>query len=229
MTSRILFETELAELKKKLVDMSHYALDGYERLVAAMLADDYDTLRLLQENDRTIVEMQRSVEADCLHLMTKQQPVAGDLRLISAVLKSVSHLERIGDHVIDIAEILQRRECEKQNGSGGALLRESCGGTLVKMFQAAFGMLEEAVKAFASEDVELAEKVIAEDDVVDEAFQRVKVEMMEAICTQTMDADQVVDNLMLAKYLEKMGDHAVGIARWGIFRVTGDMEGKELY
>lgn len=221
MSPRIMFEQELAQLKEKVAEMGSYAQVGYDRLVVAMLGNDYETIKMLQENDGKIVDMQRSIEADCLRLMTKQQPVAKDLRLVSAALKVVSDIERIGDHVIDIAELLMRRVGED--------LQDSCGQTLIHMFNEAGKMLRESLDALWDGDVELAKAVVDMDDVVDECFNRVKEEMMEAIRNQSMDADCVVDNLMVAKYLEKMGDHAVNIAEWAIFRVTGDMEGIALY
>lgn len=221
MSPRILFEQELAELKEKVAEMGSYAQVGYERLVVAMQGNDYETINRLQENDGKIVDMQRSIEADCLRLMTKQQPVARDLRLVSAALKVVSDMERIGDHVIDISELLMRR--------AGEDLQQSLGQTLVSMFSEAGKMLSESADAFLYGDVELANTVIEMDDIVDDHFNRVKEEMMEAIRNQSMDADHVVDNLMVAKYLEKMGDHAVNIAKWAMFRMTGDMEGITLY
>lgn len=221
MSPRMLFEQELAELKEKVAEMGSYAQVGYDKLLTAMLGNDFETIHQLQENDGKIVNMQRSIEADCLRLMTKQQPVARDLRLVSAALKVVSDIERMGDHVIDISELLMRR--------AGENLQESCGQTLVSMFHEAGKMLSESADAFLDGDVELANAVVERDDVVDEHFNRVKEEMMEAIRAQSMDADRVVDNLMVAKYLEKMGDHAVNIAKWAVFRMTGDMEGNLLY
>lgn len=221
MSPRNLFEQELVQLKEKIAEMASYAQVGYDRLMVAMLANDYETIKELQENDGKIVDMQRSIEADCLRLMTKQQPVAKDLRLVTAALKVVSDIERIGDHVIDISELLMRRKNED--------LRTSQGETLVSMFGEAGKMLSESADAFLDGDIALAKAVVDMDDVVDDCFNRVKEEMMNAIREQSMDADSVVDNLMVAKYLEKMGDHAVNIAKWGIFRVTGDMEGNTLY
>ena len=221
MSPRMMFEQELVQLKDKVAEMGSYAQVGYDRLMVAMLGNDYGTINELQENDGKIVDMQRSIEADCLRLMTKQQPVARDLRLVSAALKVVSDMERIGDHVIDIAELLMRRYKED--------MQPSLGATLVSMFHEAAKMLSESVDAFLDGDVELANAVIEMDDIVDDHFNRVKEEMMEAIRNQALDADRVVDNLMVAKYLEKMGDHAVNIAKWSVFRMTGDMEGNTLY
>ena len=221
MSPRIMFEQELAELKEKVAEMANYAQRGYDRLVVALQDNDFETINQLQENDGKIVDMQRSIEADCLRLMTKQQPIARDLRLVSAALKVVSDIERVGDHVIDIAELLMRRVGEDLDASLGA--------TLVAMFGESSKMLSESVDAFLDGDVKLASAVVKMDDIVDDYFNRVKIEMMDAIRTQSLDADRVVDNLMVAKYLEKMGDHAVNIAQWAIFKVTGDIEGIVLY
>lgn len=221
MSPRIMFEQELAELKEKVAEMANYAQRGYDRLVVALQDNDFETINQLQENDGKIVDMQRSIEADCLRLMTKQQPIARDLRLVSAALKVVSDIERVGDHVIDIAELLMRRAGEDLDASLGA--------TLVAMFGESSKMLSESADAFLDGDVKLASAVVKMDDIVDDYFNRVKIEMMDAIRTQSLDADRVVDNLMVAKYLEKMGDHAVNIAQWAIFKVTGDIEGIVLY
>ncbi len=221
MSPRVSFDHELEMLKDKVAEMSIYAQAGFERLVEVMLQNDFETMDRLQENDGKIVNMQRDIEATCLRMMTLQQPVARDLRIVSSTLKVVSDIERVGDHVIDIAEILMRRQGED--------LKASCGKTLEEMFHAAGKMLRESVDAFLEGDVELAKAVVEMDDVVDDYFNRVKEEMMEAIRAHSMDADRVVDNLIVAKYLEKMGDHAVNIAEWGIFRITGDMEGMALY
>lgn len=221
MAPRIIFEQELELLKNKVKEMSERAESSYERLVEAVKHEDRDTLKLLLDNDRQMMDMQRSIEAKCLTLLTKQQPVARDLRLVSASLKVVTDIERIGDHVSDIAELYLRMNGNISEGEYEALL--------MTMMEEAKEMLREAVEAFVEGHEETAKAVIDRDDVVDDLFNQVKEKMMEAIRGQSLDADKVVDYLMVAKYLEKIGDHAVNIGEWALFRQTGDMQGVKLY
>lgn len=221
MSPRIFFEQELENLKQKVADMAERAELSYDRLIVAIRGNDRETLKQLLDNDRQMIDMQRSIEAKCLTLLTKQQPVARDLRLVSSALKVVTDIERVGDHVSDIAELYLRMGNIYADGCYEQLLDE--------MLEEAKSMLLEGVEAFVNGDEEMAKKVIAHDDVVDDAFNKMKEMMMRAIRNQDLDADKVVDYLMVAKYLEKIGDHAVNIGEWAIFLVTGDMQGVELY
>lgn len=221
MAPRMIFEQELEQLKEKMREMGEYAQIEFDRLCLAVKGNDRETLEQLQDEDRRIVDMQRSIEARCLALMTKQQPVARDLRLVSAVLKAVTDLERIGDHVADMAELFLRRTVPVGQAEGDDLL--------MLMLEEARVMFREAAEAFSEGDGETARLVIDSDDAVDALFNQIKEKMMEAIRSQSLDADSVVDNLMLAKYLEKVGDHAVNIGEWTLFRVTGEIGGREIY
>lgn len=221
MTPRVLFDMELESLKNKVTEMSERAERSYERLITAIIHSDRETLKLLLDNDRQMLDMQRSIEAKCLTLLTKQQPVAKDLRLVSASLKVVTDIERVGDHVSDIAELYLRM--------GSRETGEEYEEILFCMMDAAKKMLAEAVEAFVDGNESVAAEVIAEDDVVDDLFNQVKDMMLGAIKEQSLDADKVVDYLMVAKYLEKIGDHAVNIGEWAIFRMTGEMQGVKLY
>ncbi len=216
MSPRILFEQELETLKDKVTEMGERAEISYNKLLLALKAGDRETLTQLLDNDRQMVDMQRSIEAKCLTLLTKQQPVARDLRLVSAALKVVTDIERIGDHVTDLAELFLRVE------PGYPLLEKEP--TLGRMMHATGEMLHEAVEAFVNEDAPAAQKVIDKDDEVDDFFNEIKDEMITIIKAKEQDADKVVDVLMMAKYLEKIGDHAVNIGEWTIFQKTGDIE-----
>lgn len=221
MAARILFDQELELLKNKVKEMSERATASYDKLVVAVNHNDRETLKLLLDNDRQMLDMQRSIEAKCLILLTKEQPVAKDLRLVSASLKVVTDIERIGDHVSDIAELYLRMSRMDAEGEYESLL--------AIMMEEAKEMLKEAVEAFVNGSENAAREVIAQDDVVDDLFNQVKEKMMDAIREQSLDADRVVDYLMVAKYLEKIGDHAVNIGEWALFRMTGDMQGVKLY
>ncbi len=221
MAPRMVFEQELEQLKEKIKGMGEYAGIGLNKLLLALKADDREALKQLLDSDRQIVDMQRRIEAGCLALMTKQQPVARDLRLVSAALKAVSDLERIGDHVSDMAELFLRRNTGVGEKEGDEIL--------LNMLEEARTMFREAVESFVEGDAETARMVIDSDDGVDALFNQMKDKMMEAIRTQSLDADSVVDNLMIAKYLEKVGDHAVNVAEWTLFQLTGEIGGMEIY
>lgn len=221
MSPRIYFEQELESLKGDVTEMAGRAELSYERLLYAVKANDAETLTKLLDNDRIMTDMQRHIEAKCLFLLTKEQPVARDLRIVSAALKVVTDIERVGDHVTDIAELCLRRKEFAKDGD--------CEGKLLLMMEEAKEMLHKAVDAFVAGDLERAKHVIERDDVVDNLFNEVKDSLVNAIRVHNLDADKVVDYLMFAKYLEKIGDHAVNIAEWAIFRMTGDMQGVKLY
>lgn len=221
MSPRALFEQELELLKNKVIEMGEHAEISYDRMVLGIRENKEELLKNLLDTDHKMVDMQRSIEAMCLTLLTRQQPVARDMRLVSAALKVVTDIERIGDHVADIVELYLRMGNMNPNGKYESLL--------LQMMEEAKDMIHDSVESFVDGDTDNAKKVIDRDDVVDDLFNDMKDEMMQAIRAQNLDADRVVDYLMMAKYLEKVGDHAVNIAQWGIFRMTGDMEGVKLY
>ncbi|MCD7835713.1 MAG: phosphate signaling complex protein PhoU [Lachnospiraceae bacterium] len=221
MSPRPVFEQELKILKNQVAEMCDRAQISYDRLLLAINTNDRDALEQLLDNDRHMTDMQRGIEAKCLTLLTKQQPVARDLRLVTSALKVVTDIERIGDHVTDIAELCLRTEASPAVAYGGECMKN--------MMSEAKKMLIEAVEAFTSSDMTTAKAVINKDDDVDRLFNQVKDSMMQAIRERSLDADVVVDTLMLAKYLEKIGDHAVNIAEWAIFMLTGDIQGVKLY
>lgn len=215
MAPREIFEQELKQLKQAVAEMGERAELSYEKLVFAVEGDDRGMLEQLLDVDHEMTDMQRRIEARCLMLMTRQQPVARDLRAISAALKVVTDIERAGDHVTDMAELFLR--------TPGILEQGAVPRQLLTMMQETGKMLRGAVESFESGDLEQAQAVIRQDDVVDEAFNQIKNDTMEAIRSGNAEADLVVDLLMIAKYLEKIGDHAVNIGEWAVFRVTGDM------
>lgn len=221
MSPRVLFEQELELLKDKVTEMGEHAEISYDRMVYGIRENKEDVLNTLLDTDHKMVDMQRSIEAMCLTLLTRQQPVARDMRTVSAALKVVSDIERIGDHVGDIAELYLRMGNVNGEGEYEHLLLD--------MMEEAKEMIHSSVEAFVDGDENVAKQVIAHDDVVDDLFNKMKDKMMNAIRNQDLDADRVVDYLMVAKYLEKVGDHAVNITQWAMFQITGDMEGVRLY
>lgn len=221
MSPRVLFEQDLETLKNKVSEMGEHAEISYDHMLYGIRENKEDILKTLLDTDHKMVDMQRSIEAMCLSMLTRQQPVARDMRLVSAALKVVTDIERIGDHVADMVELYLRMGNMNSEGKQEKLL--------LKMMEEAKDMIHNSVEAFVEGDEANAQKVVEHDDVVDDLFNDMKKEMMQAIREQNLDADRVVDYLMMAKYLEKVGDHAVNIAQWAIFRMTGDMEGVKLY
>ena len=219
MTPRITFEHELEELKINLEEMGQHVENIYDRLFLAIGAGDKNAIRNIMKDDRVINDMEKHIEARCLTLITKQQPVARDLRVVSAALKVVTDLERVGDQVKDIAEITLRFD-------DSDVFRYSV--HLATMADATKEQLHQAVEAFINRDMESATEVIAGDDVIDDLFNKVKSDVIDYLRTGKWPADECIDLLMIAKYLEKIGDHAVNIAEWGRFQQTGNIQNTRL-
>lgn len=219
MSPRTVFEQELTQLKNAVREMSERAEISYDRLLIAAANNQREVLNQLLTVDREFLDMQRQIEAMCLTLLTKQQPIATDLRVVSAALKVVTDIERIGDHVTDMAELFIRLE-PPYDAKKDVMLQN--------MMEEAKEMVHDATDAFVSGNINLAAKVIAQDDVVDDYFNQVKEKMMQRIRNQDTGADEIVDTLMLAKYVEKIADHAVNMSEWAIFRQTGNMQEKRL-
>lgn len=214
MSPRTVFEHELKVLKENVADMSLQAEAAYEELFNALKTKDMERIKKILKSDRVVTDMERNIESKCLSLITKQQPVARDLRMVTASLKVVTDIERVGDHVTDIAELLLRL-----NLNPLSLYSRH----LEPMVKATREMIHAAVKAFTDRDRESAAEVIESDDAVDDLFNKVKLDLIDYLKKETVSADECVDVLMLAKYLEKIGDHAVNIAQWEMFQETGDM------
>lgn len=214
MAPRISFERELEELRKNVTDMGELIEQVYDKLFEALENGDTEGMHSLVDNDRVINDMQHHIEAKCLTLITRQQPVARDLRTVSAALKVVTDIERVGDHVSDIAELLIRLNMPKL-----AEFSKS----LPKMVQAAKQIVAEAVEAFVKGNMTAAKEVIGYDDVIDDFFNQVKEDLITDL-KNGKNADDCIDVLMIAKYLERIGDHAVNIGEWAIFQETGSVD-----
>ena len=161
-----------------------------------------------------IDEMERSIETVCMRLLLRQQPVARDLRVVSAGLKIITDLERIGDQAEDIAEIAESIQGENPEGYGDIQL----------MAQHAASMVTDSVDAYIRQDVELAKNVLTFDDQVDGDFRRIRKELIQAIAREPEQGEKTLDLLMIAKYFERIADHATNVAEWVIYSVTGTHE-----
>ena len=214
MSPRINFENELAELNNSVSEMALRIERTYERLFVVLQGKQEEEIVKIIKNDKIFSDMQRNIESKCLFLITKQQPLARDLRVVTASLKVVTDMERVGDHVSDMAELLLRLKMQDLSGFSTHL---------EPMIEATKVMVHDAVEAFVNRNQQAAEEVIAEDDTVDELFNKVKEDVIEMLKKEKREQDECVDVLMLAKYLEKIGDHAVNIGEWEIFKETGNM------
>ena len=210
------FDEQLSLLNKKMIEMGAECEELIALVAKALLNGDVEGARKAKEQGHEIDQMEREIEAICLKLLLQQQPVAKDLRVISAALKMITDMERIGDQAEDIAEIITFLD-----GRTG----EECHDIRL-MAEATIKMVTDSIDAYVKGDLELAKSVSDYDDVVDDAFDRVKQTLIKMISENTADGEYAVDLLMIAKYFERIGDHAVNIAEWVEFSVTGVHEGE---
>ena len=208
------FDEQLALLSRELTQMGALCEEVIALAGKAITTGDLSMAEKVAPLDGEIDRMEHSIEALCLKLLLQQQPVARDLRQISAALKMITDMERIGDQAADIAEIVTYTDLsESTNGSH-----------IAEMGAATTKMVTEAVEAFVRRDRTMAQSVVAYDDVVDDLFSSVKHDIMQTIAADPARGEQAVDILMISKYLERIGDHAVNIAEWVIFAITGKHE-----
>ena len=204
------FDEQLALLNRELIEMGALCEEVIALSSQALTEGDTALASKVAPLDSEIDHKEREIENLCLKLLLRQQPVARDLRQISAALKMITDMERIGDQAEDIAEIVGFLGRQAEND---ALLK--------KMAEAVIQMVTESVDAYVKCDIILAKKVIAADDVVDEQFARVKQSLIGKIAADPADGEYALDLLMIAKYYERIGDHATNIAEWVIYSVTG--------
>ena len=215
MSPRTRFESELTELREDLKQMCFHVEAVYDRLFAAVDRKAEEEVREILTQDNTTRDMEKRIEAECLTLITRQHPLAGDLRVVSASLKVVTDIQRVGVHVTDMAELILRLRMQEL----------SCfSDNLLPMVKAAQRLLHSAIEAFLHRNTEAAKAVIAGDDEVDDLFNCVKDDLVKQLKSDAADVDDCIDALMLAKYLEKIGDHAVNVGEWELFQETGNIE-----
>lgn len=206
------FDRQLVQLNNELIEMGGMIEKAISDTVKALVNQDIELASNVIEYDEEIDHQEREIEQLCLKLLLQQQPVAKDLRLISAALKMITDMERIGDHATDISEIiieLSKESYIKKLDHIQQMAKE----TMV--------MLVQSVEAFVNKDMDKARAVIAHDDVVDDLFNKVKAELIAMIHEDVNAGEQASDLLMAAKYFERIGDHATNISEWVIFSITG--------
>lgn len=205
------FDEQLAQLNNELTIMGALCEEAISGCVKYLTENDISMRDSTLEADKQIDQKERDIERLCMRLLMQQQPVATDLRVISSALKMISDMERIGDQASDIAEIakyIQNNSLESKTH-------------ISDMARATIQMVTDSVESFVKKDIALAEAVIKNDDTVDTLFDRVKNELIQAVQQSEKDAEALIDLLMIAKYFERIGDHAENIAEWVIYSITG--------
>jgi len=215
MVLRHYFDKELEVLHTDLIKMASLVEESIENTIIALKKHDIALAKKIYFNDDAIDEYERKIEKTCLNLIARQQPLAKDLRTIGTALKIITDLERIADQSSDIAEIILSMAKEKY-------IKPLI--DLPKMAECAKSMVVRAIDAYIRQDEDLAREVCKADDEVDNLFVKIKLELISVMKNDPVAIDQVINLVQIAKYLERMGDHATNIAEWVVFNVTGEHE-----
>lgn len=206
------FDKELKILNDKLLEMGGQVEKSIEDALLALVNKDLDLANRVFKSDDIINSMEKDIEDMCLRIILRQHPVAGDLRLISSILKMITDLERIGDQAQDISQITMHL-VDKDYIKDLKHIKE--------MSAITTSMVKESINAFLVKDIELIEEVIKKDKKVNELFDIIRGELIDLIRKDRNNANQAIDFLMITKYLERIGDHAKNIAEWALFSITG--------
>lgn len=205
---RTKFDEQLNQLNQELMHMGTMIEEQIQKAVVAFMKQDTELARIIMDNDTDVDREEKKIENICFNLLMQQQPVARDLRTISAAMKMVTDMERIGDHAADISEmtiLIADNTYVKQLDH------------IQKMASETVQMLMKSIQAYVDKDMEAAKAVIKNDDLIDELFLEVKQDLIAMIHANADCGEQATDLLMVAKYFERIGDHATNIAEWVIF------------
>lgn len=212
---RAKFDEQLNLLNQEMVQMGMMIEENIQTSIEALVRHNVDMAKEIVQKDVAVDQKQKKIESICFDLLIQQQPVAKDLRTITAAMKMVTDMERIGDHAADISEITAIL-----NNVQDARNME----TIIQMASEALYMLMQSIDAYVKKDIGLANKVIDHDDVVDRLFDQVKEEIIDQIKRDRDEGEYEIDMLMIAKYLERIGDHATNIAEWVIYAFETNIE-----
>lgn len=212
---RLKFDEQLNELNKELIIMGSFCEKAISMSCEALTKGKPKLAAEVPKLSEQIDEKEREIEGMCMKLLLQQQPVAKDLRVISSALKMVTDMERIGRQSADIAEIITLANISANNDTFNIDIMAE---TVIKM-------VTESIDAFVKKDDVIAAKVIEYDDVVDDCFDKIKASLIKQFSNPELDGEYAIDLLMIAKYFERIGDHAVNIAKWVLFSITGILEG----
>ncbi len=210
---RELFQKQLEALHVMLIEMGALCEQVIERTYKVILSEDKQAAAEIIEKDSVIDLKEREIESSCMKLLLHQQPVASDLRQVSAALKMITDMERIGDQAADIADIVKTSKNLKTAAAATKL------GDMAK---ATMRMVTESIDSFVKQDLEIARKVINDDDFVDALFLEIKHQLASEMADDAQNRERTLDILMIAKYYERIGDHATNIAEWVEFAITGE-------
>ncbi|MCR4688013.1 MAG: phosphate signaling complex protein PhoU [Saccharofermentans sp.] len=205
------FDDQLLELNKEMIEMGSKVVLSIKNAIEALVARDSDKAKQIMEGDDEVDHLKKQIESICFNLIIQQQPVARDLRTVTAAMEMVTDLERIGDHAADISEMTILM------GPDSNISRY---GNVLKMAAETMIMLNQSIEAYVQKDAVMAKAVIEHDDVVDELFMKSKKDVIDIILNKPEDGEEATDVLMIAKYFERIGDHATNIAEWVIYSIT---------
>lgn len=205
------FDEQLDKLNAEMIRMGALCEEVISLAATALVEGNEHTAAMVAPLDKEIDQKERDIESLCMRLLLQQQPVASDLRQISAALKMITDMERIGDQAEDISEIIKYLHGRKADEHS----------QISEMAEATIKMVTDSVEAYVKRDTALAEKVIADDDIVDGYFDSVKDLLINMIAENPADGEYALDLLMISKYFERIGDHAVNIAEWVLFSISG--------
>lgn len=204
------FDEQLEELNQQMLQMGTMVEDSIQKAIEALLKQDIELAQQIMESDTLVDQKQKEIENICFTLLMQQQPVASDLRIISSALKMVTDMERIGDHAADISEMTLHLAHEPYIKNLEYISR---------MASETMWMLIQSIEAYVEKDTKKAQGVIAHDDIVDDLFAQTKQELIDLIHKDKNNGEQATDLLMVAKYFERIGDHATNLAEWVIFSI----------
>ena len=212
MSIRKVFEEELAELKTELVEMCYLTEQTIGDAITALVNRDRELGKSIGDMDKRVDEYEMAIEKKCMRILLKQQPVAKDFRVVSTALKMITDIERFGDQAADIGDLVSTMP-------GETYIKKLT--HITAMGDLALKMVRDSVNSFINNDEPLADEVIRLDDEMDELFLTVKNELIELIKVDANNGDQAIELMMVAKYLERIGDHAVNVAEWTKYNETG--------
>jgi len=213
---RTRFDEQLKEMNNSLIQMGVLIENAIALAAKALEEQNFALAKKAVLCDNEINEMEKHIESQCLKLILHQQPIASDLRLISTALKMITDMERIGDHAVDISEITLML-------SDVVYIKH-----IPQMAHVTIKMVSDSIDAYVNKDLKLANAVIKYDDIVDGLFSDVKKDLIAFIHENVKNGEQAMDLLMIAKYFERIGDHAVNIAEWVIFSITGEHKNRKI-
>ncbi len=207
------YEIQLAQLNSSVLSMGKMIEVAIESTVLALMGRDIEAAKTVHANDENVDNMERDIESLCMRLLLQQQPMATDLRFITAALKMITDMERIGDHAVDIADLVLNLSDLKYSGMS----------EISEMSSEIIGMIHDSIQSYIERDYNKAKDVIARDDIVDNLYHIIKKDLIEKI-KKTEEGEQILDYFLIVKYFERIGDHAVNIAERVVFALTGKKE-----